>query len=404
MWEDLAKIKAEARHTSYFLDWMDHEVIDPGFLKQADDLLKQAENKVPALKLYRTTPQTAPWHVEGPMVADGIIRMLAGVFAIVEGADLRQVEELARHKALAFEINELSEIIKENAATLQAYCLVHDIAKPATLSFEAPMGSLGETEGFSQHKYRVSAQATEAEVIIYHKLIKAFHTEHPDLNNQELTAKFYDKYEIRTHYFDHDKRGASREYLDAREAISDMLRLEVRDRALLTFLIRNHIDVFTFFSRGANPKKYQLMTARAVKADFDPDDALDLMLAAAFLDSSLGAVNYRDQKFSVDLNSTIHMLISEEETSTYRKDKRRERAAQKHKQVLKDSLLRANLSPEEVFLLLEVSFGPERGRVMDKIYSLIEDGGTIDFGSKTSQMAPKIKKAREFFDHAKISR
>lgn len=403
MWENIRKIKRNERNTSFFLDWMQENVMIEPYLRQANDLFIKASQKSESISKLKRIPQSAPWHIEGRFASDGVVRMLAGIYAIQDGAHLLHIEELARHKILEAEVEELNQIICENAATLQTFALVHDIAKAETLSFDSPEGSLGEREGFFKHKHRKSLYAGEQEIELYNKLFRAFEVANQDLNESELVAEFYDKYEIKTHYFDHAKIGASDKYFEDREKISDMLRLGEYDRRMLTFLVRNHMEIFSYFSGGANPKKYELLVHRSHKAGFDADDALDLMLASSFLDSAIGSVAYIDQKFLVDTKPVINMMLSEEQVAGHRRELRREEKRVSKQRILKDALLKSNLSPDEVFLILEVPFGKERGDIMKKIYDLVEEGGTIDFGDKTKEIAERIEKARQIFDHYELS-
>lgn len=404
MWESTPVNAKLRKDTQFFLDWIGNQVLTDQYLNEAAQTLLEAEKKVPDLRAYRTTPQSAPWHCEGPTLANHVERILAGLFAIAGGADVLNAEDVARRKDLYGEFGEMQEIIRENAATLKAYALVHDFGKIATLSFEAPEGSRGAREGFLQHKRRVSSRAQESEKQIYNKLVKSYHAQKPDLNDQELMAKFYDEYEIRIHYYAHAKLGSSQETLSVREAVSDLCRLQRRDRIMLTFLIRNHMDVLNYFGAGPDMKKYELLVARAVKAGLDADDALDLLLAAAFLDSVIGSLKYSDGIFSVDMRPIVGLLYSEQQAAPHRRQQRLDESERRDKKLMKSALERAHLSAEEVFELLNTPFGPERGRVMNQIYALVRgEESKVDFGNQTAQIAPRIKHATHLFDQARLA-
>lgn len=398
MLDSLSFKSGSKRETAYFLDWLEG-LFSAGYLAQAREVLQQAENKVSALKAYRTTPQSAPWHVEGPVVADHVERALAGLEAILDGASILEIEELARYKELREEIVELQETIRENAATMRAFVLLHDIAKTVTINFDAPPGSKGEKEGFQQHKYRSQTQASKAEMNLYQKLYKAFTVAHSDLDQIQLMAKFYDQYEIKTHYPDHAKVGAGHDFFNTREAICDQYRLTTHDRALLTFMIRNHIDVLNGFERQADPAKFNLLIARANKAGFDADDALDLMVAGLFLDSVIGCVAYKDGKIEADLKPLINILRAEEQLAPQRRVARRDKSRLRERRIMKDALAQANLAPEEVFALLGTPVGPERGLIMKQIYDLVIGSKTeLNFGDHNSTLAPRIRQAQQIFD------
>ncbi|MBU1126681.1 hypothetical protein KJ758_03660 [Patescibacteria group bacterium] len=399
MWEEVTHVVEDKKETQFFIDWVNLAALTPKYKQQAEDLFLQVANRVPELATCRTTPQSAPWHVEGPTVSDGIIRMLATIFAIVDGAGLLHIEEFVRHKDLEHEIRELEETIRERAATLQAYACVHDIAKASTASFSAPAGSKGEQEGFSKHRYRLSDEATEKEKALYLKLLKAFHSSHQDLSVPELMAAFYDQYEISVHYLGHAKKGAGADFFEARENVADFFRLPEDDRVLLTFMTRYHMDVLDFFTKGTNEQKFELMTSRANKAGLDGDDALDAMLAATFLDSTVGSLAYKDGTFFIKTEAIFNWLYSEQRAIPLRRARRIEEANRREKKKLMQILEKSALSPEEVFTMLNVTFGPERGQVMEEIYALVRDRGRkIDFGDKTPLIAGRIGEARKLFD------
>lgn len=400
MWEEIAQLQKE-KNTVFFLDWMNRIVLTPSRMRQAHDLYLSVAKKVPEISEYQRTPQSAPWHVEGPTVADGVIRMLATIQAIVEGETLFDVEEFARHKALRFEIKELEEIIRENPATLQVYSLTHDIGKPETLSFSAPSGSKGEKEGFLQHGYRLKRQANDQEKQIYIKLFKAYQVRRNNSTVSDDMAQFFDEYEISAHYSSHEKIGASEKYLVSRETVSDIFRLPQIDRAMVTWMIRNHMDVLTFFKKATNQIKFDLLVSRANKAGFDSDDVLDLMMAGTFLDSIAGSLTYQEGVFSVDFKPLMYWLYSEEQSAPLRREQRREKVKRIEKQHLMNVLRKAKLSPEEVFVLLNIPPGPDRGKIMEEIYTVVKNSEMpIAFGDYTQILAPRIKDARKFFDQA----
>lgn len=399
MWEEIQYKTKKQQETEFFLDWVNRVVMAPEHVRAAEDLFLQVAKAVPEVAACRATPQSAPWHVEGKTAADGIIRMLAAINAIVHGASIMNIEEFARHKALQHEVRELEEMIREHAATLQAYSLVHDIAKPVTLNFSAPVGSKGEAEGFAEHKYRFSRYATDSEKQLYTKLLNAFEVQHPDLVGPKLMAAFFDEYEISTHYKGHAKRGASQEFFAAREKVADLFRLQDIDRRMITFMIRQHMNVLTYFADGPNPQKFDMLSTLATKAGLDGDDVLDVLLAGTFLDSSVGSLAYKEGRFFVDTTALVHWLQSEELVAPLRRARRRDLEARRQKERLMSALERAKLSPEEVFELFDVSFGPKRGEIMEEIYALVKDPNrSIEFGSQTTEMADRIKKARTFFD------
>ncbi len=400
MWEEI-KTKQKDKDSRFLLEWLDRVVLQPKYLNAAEDIFLSVSQKVPEVGLCRRTPQSAPWHTEGPTVADGIVRMLAAILAIVDGETLFDVEEFKSHKDLFLEIKEMEETIRERAATLEAYSCIHDIAKPKVVTFSAPPGSRGEREGFTSGRQPKTEDQTEHDMALYLKLFRAFEAKHTNLNKSELMAAFYDEYEISIHYWGHAGLGASDEFLEAREAVADFFRLTETDRVLLTFMTRYHMDVLDFFKISPNEKKFELMVSRANKFGLDGDDALDAMLAATFLDSTVGSLVYQDNDYLVRTEAIFNWLYSEQRAVPLRRLRRAEAASRAQKKKIMQVLAEAKLSPEEVFELLEVGIGPERGRVMEEIYALVQDRTrTIDFKDKTGLIASQIETARNIFDQS----
>jgi len=325
--------------------------------------------------------------------------MLSGLHAILDGEDIFSIEEIARMKHDSAEIEELQQTIREHAATLEAYVLLHDVAKPSTIAFNAPKGSGGEREGYRQTT-RDWKHASTKEVETYNKLVKKFLASHPEVHSKEqLVASFYDELEITVHYRGHDRMGAGDAFLPVRELVCDALRLPSRDRALVTWCIRNHIDALSFFSEGPNPDKYELLLARSDKAGFDADDALDLLLAAVFLDAVVGGAAYRHGEFFVDLNVFTNFLRSEELAKNERREARRARMQATRIAKMKEMLKEAGLHAEDVFTLLGTPFGQERGLVLARLQKALRDQSYVpDFKEQSEEMIKRIRKAQERFD------
>jgi hypothetical protein len=394
MWESLSQKGEPSKETLFLLDWIDvhmhrHEVVE-----RAQDTLKKAQLIDLSIKKYDATPQTAPWHCEGYVLSSHIERILSGLFAIVNGAQILEIEEFARHKSLHAELFAMQETIKEHAGTMEVFALVHDIAKPDVLVFEASKGSPGEREGFFSHKRRSSEIATEKERGLYLKLVRAFEVKHPALSIGELTAAFYDEYEIVSHNAGHARAGASDQYLASRERVSHVYRLSDRERGLLTFLIRNHIDFLHFFKDGPSVSKYNVLQERAKKAGFDANDAFDLMICVSFLDATLGCLAYNEGVFFAQIEPVINALLSQDQAAPYKRRKLEEERRIQKKQKLKRALKESGLSPDQVFSALNIPFGSQRGLVMKELYECVQNP-QMEIADKWGDLKSSVQKARE---------
>lgn len=393
MWE-VAPKQTRQKETKYLLDWMNREVLREDLAREAEDLLIAAENVAQEIRSFRTTPQAANWHAEGPVISDHIRRILQVILAIVEGASLLEIEEFAREKILYGELLELEQTIREQAATMIVFALLHDLAKPDTLRFDAPQGSKGEKEGFRLHGQVKRELARPEEVQHYMKLYKSFAIKQGVKTTQEMTAAFFDTYEIHVHNHGHDRVGASDKYLEVRQRIEELHQLSADDAALMPFLIKHHIDALSYFKDGPNEKKFLLLIERANQWGFDADDALDALLAAAFLDR-LGSLSYAHGQFTVQYEMIVHMLHSERLALPKRQEKRDQEVLLEKKRKRKAAMKEAGLNGESVFSLLETVYGKERGTVMKRINEMIDDPEIeIEFGEHSEEMGRRITHAR----------
>jgi hypothetical protein len=272
--------------------------------EKAEAFFKEAEEIDSCFSVLRVTPQTPPYHCEGPFVVDGILRAIAGLYAVVDGARLRSIEAFARERHFNEEILGIEDTMREHIASLTVYLLVHDLAKPNVLNLDAPKGSKGEAEGFAQHDYRASPTATEEERALFGKLLKSFTVSRSTEEKKVVTADFFDRYEIHAHYPGHGKQ-ALVEHREVFERLCDHFRLTPRDRALVEFVVRNHMDAIAPFGKGVDARAYELLMSRAHKAGFDADDAIDFFLSAVFLDACVGSLQYKNGEFSSDVDRSV---------------------------------------------------------------------------------------------------
>lgn len=417
MWENGGLNLRSKGESKLFLRWLQEDVLTDNRKNQARKILVEAGLLAPELQKFDHTPQSAPWHCEGIFVRFHIERMLAGLLGILEGQSLLSVEELVGEKYWREDILKLEETIRANAATVQAFILLHDIAKPATISFDAAVSSKGAIEGFAQHKRRLNVAASPAEQALYFKLFRAFELAEGAGSSRPLLRRdssrpvahsvpegdsvmaFFTEYGIETHYLGHARRALKPEYRAARTAIETSLHLEPRDAELLAFAMENHIDVLDFFGTGPDVSKFELLIARANKMKLDANEALDILLACVFLDSAIGSLSCKDGKFGVDLVSTFNFWRSEELAAPARRAKRREEIRLAQKKEFKTLLKSAGLSSDEVFQLTKIPFGRGRKELVEAVDELVKNPALpIPASLQNKEVLKRLAKAQKLFD------
>lgn len=394
MWDEILT-KQIHKKIQPMLEWVDGANRNEQNVRQARDLIYRAESRVSKITAFRTLPQSAPWHAEGPMLIYHIERMLCGLYSVLdESFSIFSLEEYASEKHLFLEFQELQETIREQAATLEAFILLHDIAKISTISFEAPEGSKSAHEGFAVSS-KLNAQA---KIILFGKLVRAFAVTQAITDQSELAAKFFDEYQIRVHFQNHAKMALTPEYARAFSEISDLLRLTARDRELLIWLIEYHIDTLAFFRSSPDRVKYDVMRLRATKAHLDADDVLDLALAGLFIDTTIGARVYENGLYRCDIAPVLNMLRAEEHAVPERKIQRLGVAKERERKVFKELLARIGLDASTIIEELQLPFDSKRAIVLKNIHELVKN---VELPLKASDypksILDKIQTARALY-------
>jgi hypothetical protein len=390
MWDNVT-LPTPEKYTWHALDWVQRFLFAPDVVRRARDGVFAAEAVATEITQFRTIPQSPPYHAEGVMVIDHVHRLLQAIEAIVAGARLLQIEELARERDLHDAIIEIEEIIRENAATLSAFAVLHDLAKAQTLSFSAPEGSQGAAEGFATERL-----SSDQLAIQYGKLVRRHELQLTDTQPWNVAIDFYKSYQIQVHYDGHAKAGVSEEYEEARTAVEDLYRLTARDRGLLRYLIRYHIDVLELFTGGVNPAKYEALMARASKQGFDADDVLDLQAAVLLLDACLGSLRYDDGQLVISFAPFLAMLRSEPEAAPARTARREERKRKAEKKTFRRLLTDHELDAETVIETLQLPIGKERGDVIQAIHAAVKTGTAIS-QDLPGEMVKRIHRAHTLY-------
>ncbi len=383
-----------SRETWYFLDWMEKFVVgNEAIRREVDDLFQEVAAKVGAVKRFRNTPQSAPWHCEGITVDVHVKRMLGTIQAVVQGADLLTIEEFSREKTLHEGLVELQEVIREHAGFFLAYAFVHDIAKPDVVFLEALPGSKGAKEGFVEARRKGLGDVEQIQH--YFKLFKSFLVKHEGSEVPESMANFFDEYEIQVHYYNHDRVGSGDSFASVREVIASQFRVSADHVDSLRLLTKRHMQTMSFFLNGVNVEKYDFLAQQAGRDGYDADDYLDLALGCLFLDVTAGSLAYEHGQFSAQYQPVLNCLRSElmaREERKHRRSKKREEAfRRRRKQVLEE----VGLAGDVLFSLLNVPFGPGRADVVQKISDAVDGRGDLrGFSSHVDELQKRVDQAR----------
>lgn len=258
------------------------------------------------------TPQSAPFHTEGPCVEAHLERSLTVLFACGEGSDVRDVDEWSAAKDAAGFFLRLQETLLQEKDFLTAYILSHDIGKKDT-AFEDKNG---------------------------------------------------------WHYPEHAQKSAGAEYAAFREACLIACNRPPSEAKLLRELIRIHMEIIWEISD--NPETRILAVAKEVaeRQGLNVARFMAIIPAAFFLDAVVGSCHVALTGFE---KAAAMLRYAEREYATFPKQKEEDnlRIHREQKEIRRKLLEKSGLSPEEWFVRLNTPYGKERGRVAEILNNFI---------------------------------
>lgn len=351
--------------------------------------LTETEMRIPTLRLFRAVPQTPPYHGEGYLLHHHILRMLTILEAIDAGESLIDIEEFARSFYWK-DIVHLSNEAKDMLPLLMSFVILHDIGKADRLSFSAEKGSEAEASGL--HLALFASEKDRLLVINWARLIEA---EEEGMTPQRVSEELFERYGLRVHYNGHERYALSKEYTHVFDSVFSILQVAEDDRELVRMAIRHHMQVIHIFSRRSAPNRLLAFERMAVKRGLDPARFLSLLLLSATLDAVLGSEQIKDGKPVFDGTILFHLLMSEHAALPIRKAARDEEERLRRIRTQKEILESSGLVGEELYAMLSVAVGRERGEVKRAIVALIAGEKTsYDFGYHEMTIRRRVKEAQ----------
>jgi hypothetical protein len=298
--------------------------------------------------------------------------MLRVLFATV-GNDfhLGDIEEFRRLKGFGGELDEVEETLKEKIASLEVFALCHDLGKLETIRFEARENSAGASLGFRDdlsHAWQKGREDRKSLTERYNKEYKKFATSMVGALEQEIQDAFFSAYQISIFYPGYTHQIARPELREVFNKESKKRRLTMEDAEDVFHAILLHEKIIHDFSVSPNFSTYNHLIAYSIKYGRDPDDFLDFLLAAIFLEiASRPRRGVRGTFF--DLTPFINFLITEHESVP---GKRNERARLRRERQLKAeraALRAAGLDGNDLMKILGMKPCPEFGQVLAAIHA-----------------------------------
>jgi hypothetical protein len=291
--------------SDHFLLWQERCLQNSNTKKQAEEMLEDFEEKEPVFAQLCAIRQSGPYHCEGPLVRDHMLRALMFLFAVQNREySLAEVDEWNSKKHLQGFFQRLQEVVIKEKKFLIAYILAHDIGKKDTVR--------EDEKGW--------------------------------------------------HYYGHAQKGAESGYAGFREACLAFAGCAPSEAKLLRELIRVHMDINWEMSQKKETQILHVAKSVAERQGINLERFLSLLPAAFLLDVIGGSFEEHLSGFE---KASLLVNYAEQEyvAFPYKKEDDVLRKHRKEKAEKKAILAEYGLGPEEWFLHLNTPHGKERGRV-----------------------------------------
>lgn len=350
---------------------------DLGLRKKADQILLKAGEKEVFRDLF-VCPQSPEIHAEGPFLEDHLRLMVQIFLAIIEEKlHLGDIEEFRRLKIFSGEIDEIEEVIKERAASIETFILCHDLGKPRAIHFTAREGSMGAQHGFCDSLSEVWQSKNHnrvSEIANYLHLFQEFSRENKSPSTMDQQSNFFASYQISISYPDFSYQIIKPDLRQIFDQVTVEKRLVPEEAEDVFQSILLHEKVIRAFSQGANIPTYNYLLRYAQKHGRDADDFLDLLLAVIFLEISASPKRGVKEIF-YETPVLINFLTSEKEFVPGKNKERQKKRQDKKIKIERERFRRAGLDGDSLMKLLEMKSGPEFGRLLTKIQTYARGEG-----------------------------
>lgn len=327
------------------------------------------------------TPQSPPYHAEGPTLEAHISLMLKCLYAFSSGEfSLLDVEEFAREKGYDGILTDITKLFREEESFFETFILCHDIAKSALVWFDAPPGSVGHDSGFAE---KMSGHATDLNLAQrndalnrYNNLFQNFINEHSTDSSEQLAVDFYQAYAIQVHYYGHEKGIYLPVFSEFLGRVSDHKKLTHLELERMEILIAHHLDPlkdFQFLKSDA-VKKY---VSLAETNHWQTQDLLRRFQAVLLLDAVCGSKQLAPHGVWHDSNVFVHFLRSEHAFTpawrTAREDARKQEQAKLFRRLFRE----VGLDGVSLMEFFNIGPSPEFGKLLRSIQEAVVLGKDI---------------------------
>lgn len=346
--------------------------------KRAEETLTFWKKQEPLFAELLETPQSPPYHCEGPTLREHLLLMLKTLHALASDTlILSRIEEFVREKGQESVWQEMTTLLKKEEAFFEVFCLCHDIAKQSLVWFDAPRGSKGYEEGFIEHMKGHAVDVDAAERLHsstqYKQLFAQYAKEHPTSSSEELVVQFYQAYGIEVHYYGHERGIYIPVFSAMLGRIAEHYHLSETDTALLEVLIAHHLDPLQDFSaiRPESIKKYVEIARRYQRP---ASDILRCFQVCILLDTVCGSGQLAPHGVWHDPSVLVRFVQSEH---TFAPKWRAERMAEQKRlqdRFFRNAFREVGLDGLSLLELFSMEPSPQFGKLLRRIQEQVIDG------------------------------
>lgn len=325
--------------SEHFSRWQEQCLQKSEAKERAQQVLEAFARQEPIFAELCVTRQSGPYHGEGPLVRDHLMRALTFLFALQDPEyDMCHVDEWGSAKHAHGFFQRVQETVIKEKKFLVAYIFAHDIGKKDT--------------------------ATEDE--------KGWH------------------------YHGHAQKGAEAGYSSFREKCLAFTGCLASEGRFLRELVRIHMDINWEISQKKETRILHVAKEIAERQGINVERFLSLLPAVFFLDAVVGSF---DERLSAFEKALLLVNYAEQEYATF-PQKKEDDVLRKHRQEKAEKkavLAEYGLGPEEWFLRLNTPYGKERGnvvRIVEHFIAGVENDEDVRYVGPENAQELRMRSAR----------
>lgn len=388
MWEHLGRTKTKEKEP---LEAFCQRVFCDARREQEAQAVIASVQSDPAIREMLACPQTPPEHLEGPTVLHHIRAMLMGLAVVVEDReDLSRIEELAP-RGFEAEVREVGQVMREHAATLRAFCLLHDLGKPRVLQF------VTRRNVHAEHPAILEGGNPR---IAFESLWTSYRSQQAEVSTEEAMIGFYTSYGIEATYPAAAHQIFAPMFESSVRLVAQQQRLSASELGRLLVLIELHETIRAHAAEHRHDV-IGLVRHLAQQRGQDASVLLDLVEATVLLEDAFGRLRLGLSGAHHDASAFAHVLTDRRRADPERAEALTQTQGRRSKQERQAWLRQMHLDGNALKPIFSGLSGPQFGAMLARVQETA-------FGQRPlweladeipRELVERVQKARE---HVKV--